>query len=91
MPSNDWIPTFSFQGILKGENLTMTENFSNQESALEFLEKEGPPVIKSQDNQETFYVDVSKKCQPPPQPEPEPELPKSRFGRTLKPPSFYQA
>ena len=91
MPSNDWVPTFSFQGILKEENLTMTENFSGQESALEYLEKEVPPVIESQDNEETFHVDVSKKCQPPPQPEPEPEPPKSRFGRTLKPSSFYQA
>ena len=88
MPSNDWVPTFSFQGILKEENLTKTENFSGQESALEYLEKEGPPEVESKDNEETFYVDVSKKCQPPPLPE---EAPKSRFGRTLKPPSFYQA
>ena len=88
MPSNAWVPTFNFQGILKGENLTMTKNFSGQESALEYLEKEGPPVIENQDHEETFYVDVSKECQPPPQPE---EPPKSRFGRTLKPPTFYQA
>ena len=88
MPSNDWVPTLSFQGILKGEDLTMTENFSGQESALEYLEKEGPPEVESKDNEETFYVDVSKECQPPPQPE---EPHKSRFGRTLKPPTFYQA
>ena len=91
MPTNDWLPTFSFQDILQGEDLSLTEDFSNQNSALEFFEKEGSSVLENQKDQETFYVDVSKRCQPPPQPETEPELPKSRFGRTLKPPSFYQA
>ena len=90
MPANDWLPTFSFQDILQGEDLSLTEDFSNQNSALEFFDKEGSSVLEDQDEQE-LYVDVSKKCQPPPQAEPEPELPKSRFGRTLRPPTFYQA
>ena len=90
MPTNDWLPTFSFLDILQGEDLTMTEDFSNQNSALEFFDKEGSSVLEDQDEQE-FYVDVSKKCQPPPQAETEPELPKSRYGRTLRPPDFYQA
>ena len=90
MPTNDWLPTFSFQDILQGEDLSLTEDFSNQNSALEFFDKEGSSVLEDQEDQE-FYVDVSKRCQPPPQPETEPELPKSRFGRTLKPPTFYQA
>ena len=90
MPTNDWLPTFSFQDILQGEDLSLTEDFSNQNSALEFFDKEGSSVLEDQDEQE-FYVDVSKKCQPPPQAETEPELPKSRYGRTLRPPDFYQA
>ena len=88
LPSNDWIPTFSFQDILREESLEMTENFSGQQSALEYLEKEGLPDLENKDKEEPFYVDVSKKCQPPPLPE---QAPKSRFGRTLKPPSFYQS
>ena len=90
MPNNDWLPTFSFQDILQGEDLSLTEDFSNQNSALEFFDKEGSSVLEDQDEQE-FYVDVSRKCQPPPQAETEPELPKSRYGRTLRPPDFYQA
>ena len=90
MPANDWLPTFNFQDILQGEDLSLTEDFSNQNSALEFFDKEGSSVLEDQDEQQ-FYVDVSKKCQLPPQAETEPELPKSRFGRTLRPPTFYQA
>ena len=90
MTANGWLPTFNFQDILQGEDLSLTEEFSNQNSALEFFDKEGSSVLEDQDEQE-FYVDVSKKCQPPPQAETEPELPRSRFGRTLKPPTFYQA
>ena len=90
MPANDWLPTFNFQDILQGEDLSLTEDFSNQNSALEFFDKEGSSVLEDQDEQE-FYVDVSKRCQPPPQAETEPELPKSRYGRTLRPPDFYQA
>ena len=90
MPANDWLPTFNFQDILQGEDLSLTEGFSNQNSALEFFDKEGSSVLEDPDEQE-FYVDVSKKCQPPPQAETEPELPKSRYGRTLRPPTFYQA
>ena len=90
MPANDWLPTFNFQDILQGEDLSLTEYFSNQNSALEFFDKEGSTVQEDPDEQE-FFVDVSRKCQPPPQAETEPELPKSRFGRTLRPPTFYQA
>ena len=88
MPANYWLPTFNFQDILQGEDLSLTEDFSNQNSALEFFDKEGSTVQEDPDEQE-FFVDVSRKCQPPP--ETEPELPKSRYGRTLRPPDFYQA
>ena len=88
MTANGWLPTFNFQDILQGEDLSLTEEFSNQNSALEFFDKEGSTVQEDPDEQE-FFVDVSRKCQPPP--ETEPELPKSRYGRTLRPPDFYQA
>jgi hypothetical protein len=90
MTATCWLPTFNFQDILQGEDLSLTENFSDQDSALKFFEEQGSTVQDDQDGQE-FFVDVSRKCQPPPEAEKEPELPRSRYGRTLRPPDFYKA
>ena len=90
MTATGWLPTFNFQDILQGEDLSLTEEFPNQNSALEFFDEQGSTVQEDQDEQE-FFVDVSRKCQPPPEAEKEPELPRSRYGRTLRPPDFYQA
>ena len=56
MPTNDWLPTFSFQDILQGEDLTLTEDFSNQNSALEFFEKEGSSVLEDQEDQSSMWT-----------------------------------
>ena len=90
MTATSWLPTFNFQDVLQGEDLSLTENFSDQNSALEFFDEQGSTVQEDQNEQE-FFVDVSRKCQPPPEAEKEPELPRSRYGRTLRPPDFYQA
>ena len=88
LPPSPWIPTFSFRDILKDEPVELTEGFPGQESSLALLEKEGCPAMEDKDQEDQFYVDVSKTCEPPPLPE---EAPKRRFGRTLRAPQFYQA
>ena len=88
LPPSPWIPTFNFRNILKEEPVELTESFPGQDSSLAFLEKEGRPAVEDKDHEDPFFVDVSKTCEPPPLPE---NAPKSRFGRTLKPPNFYQA
>ena len=89
MSTTCWMPTFNFQDVLQEEDLSLTENFSDQNSALEFFDEQGSTV--QEDQEQEFFVDVSRKCQPPPEAEKEPELPRSRYGRTLRPPDFYEA
>ena len=54
MTATGWLPTFNFQDVLQGEDLSLTENFSDQNSALEFFDEQGSTVQEDQDEQELW-------------------------------------